>query len=74
MANSESKRAKLNRNYFESGCYCIITKKIKKLAPEVSDQNAIAYYESACTCNRNYIDESNKGTRSDSRNNGPHLG
>lgn len=34
MTNTEQKREKLNRNCFETGCYCIITKKINKLGPE----------------------------------------
>jgi len=45
-------------------------RKVEKLGPEVSYKNVIAYYEYACECNRNHIDESNKGMERDGRNNG----
>ena len=54
MEQAEKRREKVNRYYFESGCYCIITKRIKKAAAKTSDQEAVAYYERACQCNRNY--------------------
>jgi hypothetical protein len=43
------------RSYFETGCLCILSKRIPKLDINVSDVNAVAYYEAACTCSRNYV-------------------
>lgn len=44
-----------NRDYFESGCRCIKDGVVQKLAKSVEDSSAVAYYERACRCSRNYI-------------------
>lgn len=45
----------LLRTYFEDGCVCIRDKKIQKMASSVPNWDAVAYYEKACTCSRNYV-------------------
>lgn len=52
---TENERLKKNRDYFESGCVCIADQSIAKLDAAVPDTHAVAYYESACHCSRNYI-------------------
>lgn len=52
---TENERIKRNRDYFELGCQCIEEQSIAKLDAAVPDANAVAYYESACHCSRNYF-------------------
>jgi hypothetical protein len=45
---------RLNREYFEVGCLCIRDKKIVKQPENVTDLNAVKFYENNCKCSRNY--------------------
>jgi len=56
MELSEKERLSANREYFEAGCLCIHTGSIQKLKSTVDDISAVAYYEKACHCSRNYIE------------------
>jgi len=40
------------RRYFETGCECILSGKIKKLPPETDDFEATEHYEDHCVCRR----------------------
>lgn len=42
------------RDYFETGCLCILAGDIEKKGEAVSDFEASVYYESSCKCSRNY--------------------
>lgn len=56
LEHTEQERLKLNRKYFEDGCSCI--HKLKTLQPcptNMSDADAVAFYEQKCKCSRNYI-------------------
>lgn len=51
----EQRRLSLNRAYFEEGCACIHRAKTLQPCPtNMSDQDAVAFYEQHCTCTRNY--------------------
>jgi hypothetical protein len=44
------------RIYFEQGCDCIHKFKTMKVCPsEMSDEEAVKYYEQHCDCDRNYV-------------------
>ncbi|MBF3053170.1 hypothetical protein HKW90_01945 [Pseudomonas aeruginosa] len=52
----ELERLKQNRKYFEDGCSCI--HRLKTLQPcptNMSDADAVAFYEQKCKCSRNYV-------------------
>lgn len=52
----EQNRLSLNRAYFEEGCACIHeTKTLQPCPTNMSDQDAVAFYERHCTCTRNYL-------------------
>ncbi len=52
----ERERLKQNRMYFESGCACILKKKIVQACPtNMEDSAAVEFYELHCKCSRNYI-------------------
>ncbi len=56
MATTEAERLRLNRQYFEEGCLCILeAKTISPCKPDTPDEEAVAFYESNCTCSRTYI-------------------
>ncbi|MCP1515644.1 hypothetical protein [Pseudomonas rhodesiae] len=53
---AEQERLKLNREYFEDGCLCIHTSKTLQPFPSnMSDAEAVAFYEQNCKCSRNYV-------------------
>jgi hypothetical protein len=55
MADKKTAEAlKLNREYFEVGCLCIRDKKIVKQSENITDLEAVKFYENNCQCSRNY--------------------
>lgn len=55
MADKNTAEAlKLNREYFEVGCLCIRDKKIVKQPENITDLEAVKFYENNCKCSRNY--------------------
>lgn len=53
---TEEQRLKLNRAYFEDGCACIHTAKtLQPCATNMTDGDAVTFYEQNCKCSRNYI-------------------
>ncbi len=56
LAQCELERLKLNREYFEDGCLCILTAKTMQLCDSsMPDGEAVAFYERNCKCSRNYF-------------------
>ncbi len=51
----EAERLRLNREYFERGCLCLIDGRMKRRNLNEPDKAAVAFYEKNCTCSRNYI-------------------
>jgi hypothetical protein len=52
---SEAVRLSENRDYFERGCACIHkTKTLQPCPTDMSDADAVAFYEQHCKCSRNY--------------------
>lgn len=52
----ERDRLKFNREYFEDGCSCIHTAKTLRPCPaNMSDAEAVAFYEQNGRCSRNYV-------------------
>lgn len=49
-----SKAVRFTREYFEVGCLCIRDKKIVKQPGNVTDLDAVKFYENNCKCSRNY--------------------
>ncbi|KPY55700.1 hypothetical protein [Pseudomonas amygdali] len=51
----EQDRLKLTRDYFETGCSCILTNKTLQPCPtDMADAEAVSFYELNCHCSRNY--------------------
>lgn len=48
---------KFCRDYFEFGCLCIQNGTLEKLGASVDDRIAADFYESNCSCSRNYCRE-----------------
>jgi hypothetical protein len=42
------------RSYFERGCLCIFSGRLKALEAMTPDSEAVAFYEANCKCTRNY--------------------
>lgn len=42
------------REYFESGCICILSGNIPKLSSDFDNWEAVEFYEKNCNCSRNY--------------------
>ena len=51
----EQDRLKLTRDYFETGCSCILAAKtLQPCSTKTPDAEAVAFYELNCNCSRNY--------------------
>lgn len=55
--DKEKERYMFVRQYFEDGCLCIQSGKLKKRPEQELDQSAAEFYESNCVCTRNYLIE-----------------
>lgn len=54
--HAENERLKMNREYFENGCLCILKAKTLQVCPSnMADTEAVAFYEQNCKCSRNYV-------------------
>ncbi len=52
----EQERLRLNREYFEEGCACILKNKTLQPCPtNMPDLKAVEFYEKHCSCSRNYV-------------------
>lgn len=54
--HTEQERLRLNREYFEEGCACINkTKTLQPCPTNMSDSEAVEFYEKHCECSCNYV-------------------
>ncbi len=51
MGHTDEDRIKMAKDYFETGCLCILNGDLKKHG---GGQEAVEFYEANCKCSRNY--------------------
>ena len=54
MTDTSKDNRRMAREYFESGCLCLLKGSIQKQDEAIDSDTAAAYYERNCTCSRNY--------------------